>query len=300
MKAWLNGEFVDWDRTNVSLLSHSFSRGSAIFEVMDIVAAEKGPAYFGLTEHVRRFLRSARLSYMELPMTADELIQAHLEAARHNNVSMGLAKSYAYYPLIELTAIPENPQVDVAIFCVDFNLFGINQENFSAPVTTGISSFRKIHPETVPVHAKVVGNYVNAFLAKMEVKKKGYEDVIMMDTMGFVAEGATSNVFIVKEGRVLTPSLRSALPGITRSAAIEVLRDMGCVVEETDISPEELIGCEEAFYSGSVIRVQPIRSIDGKDLAASCPGPVTRAFQDRMKEFYAGRIEGFEKWFTYI
>ncbi|MBU2552387.1 MAG: aminotransferase class IV [Proteobacteria bacterium] len=300
MKAWLNGQYVDWEQTTVPLLSHSFSRGSAIFEVLDIVAGEKGPAYFGLDEHVARFFNSARLSYMDLPLTEDGFRQAHIDAARENQVAHGLAKSFAYYPNIELTALPQNPEVHTAIFCVDFGLFGVRQEDLSAPASVGISSFRKLHPETVPVHAKIVGNYVNAFLAKMEVKKRGYDDVIMLDTMGLVSEGATSNVFLVREGRIMTPPLRSSLPGITRRAVMELVRDMGLPFVETDIRPEDLGSCDEAFYSGSVIKIQPIKAIEGRELGTACPGPITSAVAHRMSEVLAGRDSRFENWLTYI
>ena len=300
MQAWLNGEFVDWDKANVSLLSHSFGRGSGIFEVTDIVATEDGPAYFGLTEHINRLFNTAELSYMELPRDRDDLIAVHIEAARHNHVQEGSAKFFAYYPMIEFSVLPTNPQVDMALFCVDFQLFGVKQENLSAPVSAGISSFRKTHPETAPVHAKMSGNYVNPFLAKKEVTLKGYGDVIMLDTMGYVAEGATSNIFAVKDGRVLTPSLRSSLPGITRAAVMEGMRDLGIPVLEADMKPKDLFDADEAFYSGSIVKIQPISSIEGRDLKVPCPGPVTEAVAQKMKAIFSGKDKLSGKWLTPI
>ncbi|MFH1091505.1 MAG: aminotransferase class IV [Pseudomonadota bacterium] len=300
MKAWLNGELVEADQVKVPLLSHSFSRGSALFEVVDIVTTQMGPAYFGLEQHLDRLLNSARLTYMELPQTKDELLQAHLITAKENKITAGLAKSFAYYPAIELTPLPADPKVDVAIFCLDPKMLGLNPERMSAPAEVMISSYRKVHPESVPVHAKVVGNYVNAFLARMEAKKKGYDEVIMLDTMGYVAEGAVCNTFFVRQGVVVTPSLRSILPGVTRAATIEVARDMGLTVVETDLKPEDIFNCEEAFYSASLIKIQPIKAVNGQKIGAVCPGPVTRAVMDRMKEFYAGGIEKFRPWFTVI
>lgn len=298
MKAWLNGEMIDWDKATVPLLSHSFSRGSAIFEVVDIVSTKKGPALFGLSEHIERFFNSAALTFMALPLSRKELADAVVATASANGVKNGAAKFFAYYPLIEFSVIPTNPQVDVAIFCLDYDLFGVKQEVLSAPVKAGISSFRKIHGGTVPVHAKVVGNYVNSFLAKMEVKKKGYDDVIMLDTAGFVAEGATSNVFFVSDNTVVTPTLTSALPGITRHALIALIRDMGYTMKETDIRPDELLGFDEGFYSGSIVKVQPIASIDGKGLKKPCPGAVTCAVKERMNQAMRGEIEKYASWLT--
>ncbi len=300
MKAWINGEMTGWETATVPLLSHSFSRGSAIFEVVDIVNTEAGPALFGLPEHVDRFFNSAALTYMELPIAKKELTEAVLATAKENGVKNGAAKFFAYYPLIEFSVLPTNPKIDVAIFCLDYDLFGVKQEILSSPVKVGISALKKFHPQTVPIHAKVVGNYVNAYLAKMEVKKRGFDDVIMLDTDGFVAEGATSNVFFVAGNQVTTPTLRSALPGITRHALIEIIRDMGHEMIEGDIQPEKLYTFDEAFYSGSIVKVQPIVSIDGKTLCASCPGPITCAIKERMKDAMGGKIEKYRKWLTII
>lgn len=300
MKAWLNGEMVPWDTVTVPILSHSFSRGSAIFEVVDVVNTAKGPALFGLAGHIGRFFNSAALTFMELPITRDELAAAVISTAGQNGVTNGIAKFFAFYPLVEPTVIPTNPKVDVAIFCMDYDFFGLKPEERSKPARVGISSFRKIHGGTVPVHAKVVGNYVNAFLAKMEVKKKGYDDVIMLDTAGFVAEGATSNVFFVSDNKVKTPTLTSALPGITRHALIELIRDMGYGMSETDVRPEELLEFDEAFYSGSTVKVQPIASIDGKALKKPCPGPVTCAIKEQMDRAIRGEIDKYTKWLTLI
>jgi len=291
---------VPWETATVPILSHSFSRGSAIFEVVDVVNTVKGPALFGLAEHIDRFFNSAALTFMELPLTRDELAAAVIATAGQNGVKNGAAKFFAYYPLIEFSVTPTNPKVDVAIFCTDYAYLGLKQEERSKPARVGISSFRKIHGGTVPVHAKVAGNYVNAFLAKMEVKKKGYDDVIMLDTAGFVAEGATSNVFFVSDDKVKTPTLTSALPGVTRRALIELIRDMGYGMNETDIRPEQLLEFDEAFYSGSVVKVQPIASIDGKDLKKPCPGPVTCAVKEQMNLAIRGEIEKYAKWLTLI
>ncbi len=296
MKAWLNGNLVDWSETNVSVLSHSFSRGSGIFEVVDIVKTVNGPAFFGLKEHVDRFFNSARLTYMELPINKNELIEAVMETAKVNNVSFGTSKFFAYYPEIEMRLVPADPRVSIAIFSVDFDAFGITQEELSAPITAGISKFRKNHPETVPVHAKVVGNYVNSYLAQMEVAKRGYDDAILLDTLGFVAEGPSSNIFFVDKDTVVTPYIRNALPGINRMAVIEALEEMRCPIKEKDISSDELHAFSEAFFSSSIIKIHPIRSIEKKALGSACPGPVTAALIRKMEDVYSGKVPTFEKW----
>ncbi len=300
MEAWLNGEFVDWKETNVPLLSHSFSRASAIFEVVDIVATLKGPALFGLLEHVGRFFNSARLTQMQLPITQEALVQAVVDTAKKNKVSEGACKFFAYYPTIELNIIPADPTVNIAIFCIDDKSLGIDRQLVSAPVNVGISSFRKNHPESVFPHAKIVGNYVNSFLSTMEVKKRGYSEAILLDTQGFVAEGPSSNLFFVKDRKIVTPSLRCVLPGITRMAVVEALRDMKYVVRERDIRAEEVQDFDEGFFTSSVLRVRPIRTIEGRKLGDKCPGPVTSVLTNKMVEIFDGRNDAYAKWLTIV
>ena len=300
MLAWVNGEYLKWDKVTVPILSHSFGRGSAIFEVLNIVAAKDGPAYFGLNEHIERFFNSANLLSMAIPLTKDKLASALIETARENKATQGFAKFFAYYPLFEMGLIPENTEVKVAIFCFDFAFLKWTQKDLSAPVSAGISSWKKLDPETVPIHAKVVGHYVNSYIAKTEVIKKGYQDVIMFDTSGRVAEGGYSNLFFIKEGGLRTPTLENVLSGITRKVVLDLAEDMGIPTEERDIYREELKGFDEAFYTNTFGKIQPIRSIEGRQLGSSCPGPTTSILLERIKDVYTGKIKRYGKWLTYI
>ena len=300
MKAWVNGEFLAWNEVTVPVLSHSFGRGSAVFDVVDIVPAEKSPAYFGLKEHIDRFFNSARLVSMDIPLTKEELARALIETARVNKVREGFAKFFAYYPSAEFSFVPKNRKVDIALFCTDFAFLNVTQGDHSAPVSVGISTMKKLHPETVPVQAKVAGNYVSPYLAMSEINKRGFADLIMVDTFGRVAEGGLSNIFFVKNREVKTPTLENILSGITRKAVIEVVRDMGIPMEETHIHLENLADFEEAFYTSSIVKIQPVKSIEDKILGSSCPGPITKSIIERMKAVYRGKIEKFDKWLTYI
>jgi branched-chain amino acid aminotransferase len=237
---------------------------------------------------------------MEIPFTKEELTRALIETARVNNVREGLAKLYAYYPLFEFSLVPKNRKADIALFCIDFAFLNMTQDDFSGPVSLGISTWKKLHPETVPVEAKVVGNYVNPYLAKLEVIKRGYEDVIMVDTFGRIAEGALCNIFFARKKEVKTPTLGNILSGITRKVVIEVIRDIGIPVEEAHIHLEDLAIFEEAFCTSSVGKIQPVKSIEGKALGSSCPGPITKSIIEKMKAVYGGKIEKFEKWLIYI
>jgi len=300
MLAWVNGEYLEWDKVTVPLLSHSFGRGSAIFEVMNIVVTKEGPAYFGLNEHIDRFFNSANLLSMTIPLTKDSLVSALIETAKMNKIKQGFAKFFAYYPLFELGLIPENNAMEVAIFCFDWAFLKLTQKDFSAPVSVGISSWKKLHPKTVPVHAKVVGHYVNSYMAKTEVMKKGYEDVLMVDTSDRVAEGGYSNLFFVKNRELQTPTLENVLSGITRKVVLNLAEDMGITTKEKDIHRQEIELFDEAFYTHTFGKIQPIRSIEGKPLGNNCPGTTTNILIEKMKDVYAGKISKYRKWLTYI
>lgn len=297
MKAWLNGTLVDWTEVRVSPLSHSFNRASAVFEVMAIVPSVKGTALICINEHVDRFFSSAERTFMSIPFTREQIREAIIATARANSIQNGIAKCYAYYSDIDLGPIA--PQdVSVAIFCLDYAMLGVSPDKYGHPLNVGISQFRKLHPATAAVHAKVVGNYVNGYLARTEVRRKGFDEALMLDTNGLVAEGPTSNIFMVRDRCVETPTKENVLPGITRRVVIDVLKDMGFTVKESRILPQDLCEYDEAFFSGTLRHVQPISRIE--DFELTCPGPVTKALMERMQEVYSGRVEKFEGILTYI
>jgi len=324
VKAWIDGQFVPQDEAKVPILSHSFSRGSAIFEVMEVVV-DKGEApdtggsgtgsrraLFRLDAHVERFFRSAALLHMPLPLGKGELVKAVKETVRENAAAAGGVKFYGYYAAPDLGLIPQEPCAHVAVFCFDLSeaLGGSGPPTPGAPgqaggqpgrpATAGISTVRKLSPEAAAIQAKAAGYYVNAFLARREAVEKGYDDAIMIDRTGHVAEGPLSNVFFVSDGTLKTPRLRNALAGITRDSVIEVVRGMGLALEEADITPEQAISAEEAFYTGTIIRVKPIRSIEGKSLGASCPGPITRKVQAAVDAAHEGRDPRYRHWLTHV
>ena len=300
MKAHVNGRFVDRKDAKVSLLSHSFGRGSAIFEVVSISQTAKGGAFFRLIEHVARMFNSAKLLLMEMPMSPEEVVEAVVATAAENDISFGIAKFLAYYPVEEFHLLPADPKVEFAVFCDDYGRQGVTVDDLARPVSAGISTITKLDPRTIPIHAKVAANYVNGALALMEAKKKGCDDVILLDTSGFVAEGPTSNVFFVEDGKILTPTSRNTLGGITRDSVIHIARDLGHEVTEMDISPERIADFDEAFYTSCSPGIAPINSIDSKPIGTECPGPVTQELARRLHDAYEGQAPQYENWLTYV
>lgn len=306
MKAWIDGEFVPQAEAKVPILSHSFSRGSAIFEVLDVVASaeaevsnrstsrsEPRPALFRIDAHVDRFFSSAEFLHMSLPLSKGELVEAVKQTVRVNAVTDGAVKFFGYCGSPELGLMPKDTRGQVAIFCFDVpGILGRTRRDATQPVTVGMSTVRKLSPVAVPVHAKAAGHYVNAFLAGWEVVQKGYDEVVMLDQAGFVAEGALTNVFFVRNGAVMTPKLNNALAGVTRDSVIEITKAMGLALVEADVSSEQATSADEAFFTGTVIRIKPIRAIEGRPLGDSCPGPVTRRIRKALDDAYEGATGG--------
>jgi branched-chain amino acid aminotransferase len=294
MKAWHDGTLVDEKEVLVSPLSHSFSRGTAIFEVLEVVESHRGSALFGLTEHIERLYRSSRLLRIRLEsnITPQSLLDAVRETVRANSIRRGIVKLFVYYPAPEYSCVPADTRISIAIFCAEFPS-DAQKDSFTAC----ISSYRKNHPESVPVHAKAAGFYVNSFLALMEAAECGFDEAVLLDTMGYVAEGGTSNIFMIKDGMLMTPSLRSILPGITRQFILEIAAEfMEC--RETDIAVDQLLSADEVFFSNSVERIMPIRRIGDIELRESAPGTYTQKIMKTINDVIRGAHPAFARWLT--
>lgn len=298
MEAWENGQFKPWEEVTLPVLSFSVARGVVVFEVAGVVPTDDGPAVLCLEQHVKRMYNSARTIHMDLPWTPEEMTEAVLETCRRSQVTSGLVKWLAYYPGMEILPIPKDKSVSMAIFAMNFDYLGLDGTKPFPPVNIGTAGFLKHHPQAVPLQAKVCGNYVNAYLSKVDVLSRGFDDAVQIGCDGFVAEGVTNNIFFVREDTVLTPKLENILEGTTRGLVINVIRDMGLKVFETDIYPEEIYGFDEAFYASSVTKLQPILSIDGRPLGEGAIGPVTAKIWDRLSDVLAGRVPQFASYLT--
>lgn len=299
MPAWINGILTDTHNVKVSLLSHSFGRGTAIFEVLEIVTSKNGTALLGWHQHCERFFNSAKALHIPVPYSKTEVIEAIVTCAKANNVKNGLVKFFAYYDDIELTIIPYSPKVSLAIFCIDYNTLNLDVHELSKSSRACISTYKKIDPATVPVYAKVAGNYVNSYLAQMEAKHKGFTDAILVDTKGNIAEAATANIFFVRGQSIYTPTLRSIMPGITRMIVLDIAKYDSIPAMECDISLENINQFTEAFFSGSVNNIQPIESIDDITFKP-VPGAISQIMQDKVASLIAGNHPLSDVYLYYI
>ncbi|MGD2126638.1 MAG: branched-chain-amino-acid transaminase [Desulfobacteraceae bacterium] len=293
---FLNGEFIAWGEAKVHLMCHSFGRGSGIFEVLSLHETGAGPEVFRLDEHIERLFRTAELLDMELPLTSEAFHEAVLDTVKRNGIKQGFIKIICFYPQIAFEIFPPQKVLDTSIFVIDpAQDLGGPDFPFEQGTTACISRWRKLDPQTVPVEAKAAANYLNGMLAREEARKRGFERVIMLDTQGFLAEGGTESVFLLKGGKLLTPALGTVLESISRKSVLDIAELIGVESFEARLRPELLYEADEIFFSGTPIKVLPVRQIEDRQLADT-PGPLTRKLSALMQEIVAGRDERFKDW----
>ena len=292
----INGEFVAWENANVHMMSHGFSRGSTIFEVISFHENPGGVIVFRLTDHITRFFRSAELLDMEVPMAHADLCEAVAETIRKNRVRKGFVKVLGYYPQVAFEILPPQRMLDVAVFAVDpeADLDGL-EFPVESGTTVGIANWRKLDPNTVPIEAKAAANYLNGMVAKSEVRRRGFNDVLMLDTDGFLAEGGTEAYFFVKDGKLFSPALGKVLASITRRSVLEIAGYLGIETEEGRFKPDLADEADEMFVSSTPFKVMPVRQIEDRVLE-NVPGPVTSKFNEAMGKVIAGEIDQFNDW----
>jgi branched-chain amino acid aminotransferase len=293
---FVNGAYIPWEKATVHIMSHSFGRGSAIFEVMSLHATVSGPAIFRLEAHIERLFKSAELLNMELPLSEDEFYKAVAGTVKRNDLQQGVIKIICYYPQLSVEILPPQEQLAVSIFAFDpqkdLDRFGIP---FEKGVTAFISHWRKLDPQTVPIEAKASANYLNGMIARAEAKKNGFEYAIMLDTQGFIAEGGTESVFVVKDNRLLTPSAGTVLKSITRISILEATRVAGIACFEQRLKPQLLFEADELFFASTPFKVLPVKQVNDRKLDQA-PGPVTQQVANLMAKIADGSDVRFKEW----
>jgi branched-chain amino acid aminotransferase len=293
---YLNGEFRRWDEANVHIMSHSFGRGSAIFEVIGFHETQAGPAVFRLDEYVSRFWKSASLLEMEPPLTKEELHKAILQTVKRSGLSNGLIKLFGFYPDISFAVLPPQKKIQVAVFVfTQEEASGYRRDAAIRSVTACVSRWRRLDPDSVPIEAKVAANYVNGMVARQESRARGFDYAIMLDTQGFIAEGGTESLFLVQGGGLLTPTLGTILHSITRKSLLEVAETMGIRTFTGRLSQSHLDQADEIFFSGTSTKLLPVSQVEARILREA-PGPVTRRLSVRIEEIISGQDSQFKGW----
>ena len=287
---WFNGELVPWDTATLHVLSHVVHYGSSVFEGIRCYATPKGPAIFRLREHTRRFFDSAKIYRMPMPYTPEVINAACKEVVAANRLQSAYLRPVAFRGYGELGVDPSPCPVDVAIAALNWGRY-LGEEALEQGVDVGVSSWTRMAPNTLPSMAKAGGNYLNSQLVRLEAAEHGYSEGIVLDTQGFVSEGSGENLFLVRDGRVLTPPLTaSILPGITRDTVIALAGDLGIEIVEAQIPREALYIADELFFTGTAAEVSPIRSVDGIQIGAGRRGPITEQIQGAFFDLISGEI----------
>ncbi|MCS7314713.1 MAG: branched-chain amino acid transaminase [Bryobacterales bacterium] len=283
-KIWHNGSFIDWEDARIHVLSHVVSYGSSVFEGIRCYATARGPVIFRLRDHLRRMLDSARIYRMEVGFSLEELAAAVVELVRVNRLASCYIRPIVLRGYGEMGVYGCRNPVEVFLACWEWGRY-LGEDALASGVDVCVSSWRRPAPDTLPTMAKAGANYMNSQLIKMEAVANGYDEGIALDAAGFVSEGSGENIFLVRDGRILTPPLgASVLPGITRDTVMRLAGELGIPVVETLIPREMLYIADELFFTGTAAEITPIRSVDRIPVGAGRRGPITEKLQ---KEFFA-------------
>ncbi|HVT01838.1 MAG TPA: branched-chain amino acid transaminase [Thermoanaerobaculia bacterium] len=297
-KLWMNGRLVDFADAKIHVLSHALHYGSGVFEGTRCYDTKRGPAIFRLKEHTRRLFDSAKVYRMEIPYSMEEFNQACIDVIAANDFQDCYLRPLVYRGFHSLGVFPGNCPVDVCIAAWKWGKY-LGPEALEQGVDVRVSSWSRMAPNTFPAMAKATGNYLNSQLIRLEAAADGYAEGIALDVNGYVSEGSGENIFLVRDGRLLTPPLgASILAGITRASVITLARDLGFEVVETLIPREALYLADEVFFTGTAAEVTPVRSIDRIQIGAGKRGPVTERVQREFFAYVNGEIPDRFNWLT--
>lgn len=291
LKVWINGEMIYWDQATVHIMSHSFTRGSAVFEVISFHQTPNGTAVFRLDEHLKRLHRTTELLNMELLHSAQEIEHGVMETIKANNLRNGFIKIIGYYGNPAFALLPQQEKLDLSIFAVDDDLIIDPTHHVSAC----FCHWRKLHPNTVPVEAKVAGNYINGMLARQEAIRRGFDIGILLDTYGFVAEGSIEAIFWVEGDVIKTPPLGRILNSISRLSILQAAKITGLKAVEEEVKPEKFVKADEIFFASTSCKILPVCRIDDRVLE-NTPGPVSSELARLMADIRSGKDERFKDW----
>ncbi|HXY22343.1 MAG TPA: branched-chain amino acid transaminase [Burkholderiaceae bacterium] len=296
---WYDGKLVPWREANTHVLTHSLHYGLAVFEGLRAYKTPQGTAIFRLYEHIERLYNSARIFLMEIPYSRDELAEAHREVVHQNRLETCYIRPIAFYGSEKMGVSPKGAAVHVAIAAWPWGAY-LGEDGLKKGIRVKTSSYARHHINVSMVRSKTAGHYVNSILANMEATREGYDEALLLDTMGFVAEGAGENLFLVRDGRLVEPQLVSGLTGITRASVIELAADLGIEVLAQPLTRDDVYLADEAFFTGTAAEVTPIRELDGRMIGPGHRGPVTERIQSRFFEVVSGRAEKYRHWLTKI
>lgn len=296
---WFDGKMVDWREAKIHVLTHTLHYGMGVFEGLRAYKAEKGTAIFRLQAHTDRLFESAKIMNMDIPFDKDTLNQAQLAAVRENNLETAYIRPMCFYGSEGMGLRADNLKVHVMVAAWEWGAY-LGQEALENGIRIRKSTFVKNDSHPSMYLAKANGNYINSMLALDEAMSKGYDEALLLDSKGNVAEGSGENIFMVKDGVLYTPTLAASLNGITRNTIITLAKEQGYEVVETTMKIEELYAADEVFFTGSAAEVTPIREIDNISIGNGSRGPITEKLQTMYFDLVHGRLDIHADWLNYV
>ena len=295
---WFNGELVPWADAKVHVLAHGLHYGTGVFEGMRSYPTADGPAVFRLDAHLERFYASAALYDLEIPYTRDALYAATLEVIRANRLESAYVRPIAFFDAATLSVWTKECPITVAIAAFPTGQYHAGGPDHGVRVT--ISPIRKFDNNAMPAWAKACGQYINSARAVNEAQRRGFDEAILLNTKGQIAEGSGENLFVVKQGTLITNDRDdSILMGITRASILELARDLSIPTRVAPITVDDLLRADELFFSGTAVEVTPVREVDGTMIGDGKPGPTTRRLQQTFNEVVRGNRPEYRHWLAY-
>ena len=296
---WQDGRLVPWRDATTHVLTHSLHYGMSVFEGVRAYRTERGTAIFRLEDHTDRLFNSAHIFQMAMPYDKATINEAHKEVLRANNLEAGYLRPIAFYGSEKMGVSPKGAKVHVVVAAWPWGAY-LGEEGLERGIRVKVSSYTRHHVNISMVRAKASGHYINSILANNEVTNEGYDEAMLLDPEGYVAEGAGENLFIVKKGKLFTPDLTSCLEGITRATVLQIAEELGLSVQEKRITRDEVYCCDEAFFTGTAAEVTPIRELDGRQIGIGRRGPITAQIQAKYFDVVNGRSAQHESWLAYV
>ncbi|OYY75078.1 MAG: branched chain amino acid aminotransferase [Gammaproteobacteria bacterium 28-57-27] len=296
---WYDGQMVDWRGATTHVLTHTLHYGMGVFEGVRAYKTDKGTAIFRLQDHTKRLLNSAKILRMNVPWGADELNAAQCAAVRENKLESAYMRPMCFYGAEGMGLRADNLQVHAIVAAWTWGAY-LGAENMERGIRVKTSSFTRHHVNITMCKAKANGNYMNSMLALREALQDGYDEAMLLDAEGYVAEGSGENIFIVRDGVIFTPDLTSALDGITRQTIFTLATELGFKIVEKRITRDEVYIADEAFFTGTAAEVTPIREVDNRPIGSGTRGPITERLQTLFFDVVHGRSPAHLGWLTLV
>jgi branched-chain amino acid aminotransferase len=298
-KIWKDGALVEWRDATVHVLTHSLHYGMGVFEGVRAYKTPQGTAIFRLKEHTQRLFNSAKIFQMTIPFDMQTIMDAQRQVVRENHLESCYLRPLVWIGSEKMGISPKGNTIHVAIAAWEWGAY-LGEEGLANGIRVKTSSFTRHHVNVSMVRAKASGYYINSILANQEALTDGYDEALLLDTDGYVSEGAGENVFLVRNGKIYTPDMASCLDGITRDAALTMARDLGIEVIEKRITRDEMYCADEAFFTGTAAEVTPIRELDNRTIGSGKRGPVTEKIQSMFFDVVNGRAPQYQHWLTLV